>query len=446
MSHHSRTQRQLPPNYPVSTASTEKEALRVLEWQKDVANSVVTRDDEYEYTRSRAPTTTSRVHGSRPVGRRYDSTPLPQSEPLRLVHRETITTRTYEENHPPERETLRKNSNGMSNTALIGTLIGAAAGAAVAYAMVQSKEPEELDPALAYPLPRPSLAPRAKTVYTTQTKSTYVAPLEGGEYVTSKEIDDGRVDVIPSRSYVSARPRDDHHSVPRILPAYPQATSIREGSTLVGEEDIDRDRDGRKSHASSGSSGRRSRSEAGSARYGRPLTILPPPSAARGSDMDGETYVSARSRNERRSSYSHSQAPSHRSHHTHHSEAKSQARSHAPSHAHSQAPSKARSHAPSRARSQSQSQANTHVSSSSRRSSSTIKPPTVIKVGARENDGANERRGSVISARNIPLPESLVSGGYAKSVAYAESLAPSDSVSSVGMKMERERMKGRMGY
>ncbi|RFU27696.1 hypothetical protein B7463_g8650, partial [Scytalidium lignicola] len=466
------SQRELPAIYPASTASTEKEALRVLEWQKDVARSVTSPESEYEHPPSRGSVGNIKSHVSRPAPRRYDSTPLPQIQNIRLVHRETITSRTYEE-VPLEQQ---EKSKGMSNTALFGTLLGAAAGAAITYAMVQSKDSDELDPALAYPLPQAAAPPvgRARTVYTTQTKSTYVAP-EEDDYITSKEMDDHRrVDVIPARSYVSARSRDEsHHSVPRILPAYPQATSIREGSTLVGEEDIDRDRDGRKSHASGSS--RRSRSETGSARYERPLTVLPAKSVAR-DEVEEESYVSARRGEDRRSSYSHVQAPSHHSHHSHHmyhpdaqsqvrSQAPSQVRSQAPSQTRNQAPSQVRSQAPSQARTQSYSQAysqahsqaasqsNTYVSAASRRSGSTIKPPSTVKVIPRDIDGPSDRRGSVVSARQVPLPRSMVSGAgygdsvaYAESVVYAESLAPSDSVSSVGLKMERERMKGRMGY
>ncbi|KAH8819784.1 hypothetical protein F5884DRAFT_744175 [Xylogone sp. PMI_703] len=445
------SQRELPPNYPTSTASTEKEALRVLEWQKDVARSV-TSENEYEYTPSRSsPTvpTANKLYGSRPAPRRYDSTPLPQSQSFRLVHRETITSRTYEEGSNAEQERQAEKSKGISNTTIFGTLLGAAAGAAVAYAMVQSKEPEELDPALAYPLPQAQAqaipAGKPRTVYTTQTKSTYVNPDEN-EYITSHEKDDKRrVDVIPARSYVSSRSRDEGH-VPRILPAYPQATSIREGSTLVGEEDIDIDRDGRKSHTSGSS--RRSRSETENSRYERPIPIQT--KSVPRDDGDEESYVSSR----RGSAYAHSQAPSFQAVR---SQAPTQARSQAPSqYSRSQAPTQARSqaptrsqsysHTPSQAYSQAQSQAHTYVSANSRRSNSTIKPPTV-KSMARDIDAVNDRRSSV-SARQVPLPRSMVSGGYEDDVAYAKSevsLAPSDSVSSVGLKMERERMR-RMGY
>ncbi len=48
---------------------------------------------------------------------------------------------------------------------------------------------------------------------------------------------------------------------------------------------------------------------------------------------------------------------------------------------------------------------------------------------------------SEVSARQIPLPRSMVSGvGYE----YAASVAPSDSLSSVGSKRERERLRERM--
>jgi hypothetical protein len=42
-------------------------------------------------------------------------------------------------------------------------------------------------------------------------------------------------------------------------------------------------------------------------------------------------------------------------------------------------------------------------------------------------------------ARHVPLPVSIVSG-----TGYAASVAPSDSVSSIGIKRERERLRDRM--
>jgi hypothetical protein len=69
--------------------------------------------------------------------------------------------------------------------------------------------------------------------------------------------------------------------------------------------------------------------------------------------------------------------------------------------------------------------------------------------------GDSREKGSYISARDVPLPRSVVSGVSARDiplprsmvsgVGYAASVAPSDSVSSVGSKRERERLRERMG-
>lgn len=51
---------------------------------------------------------------------------------------------------------------------------------------------------------------------------------------------------------------------------------------------------------------------------------------------------------------------------------------------------------------------------------------------------------TVMSARPVPLPTGMVSGTGEGGAGYAASVAPSDSVSSVGSKRERERLRERM--
>jgi hypothetical protein len=154
----------------------------------------------------------------------------------------------------------------------------------------------------------------------------------------------------------------------------------------------------------------RSRSEVGP-RYERPLTVLPSPSIARS-------------------------PTSHASHRSSYKTAESM-----------------RERSPSRSR-----RTGSHVSSRSYHTVSTKKasppPPshvstTRIVVGRSERERRMmhsglerevERRSSVVErARQVPLPVSVVSG-----MGYAESVAPSDSVSSIGTKRERERLMGRM--
>jgi hypothetical protein len=59
------------------------------------------------------------------------------------------------------------------------------------------------------------------------------------------------------------------------------------------------------------------------------------------------------------------------------------------------------------------------------------------EISRREKE--REKR-SVVSAKTVPLPISVVSRSRA---GYAGSVAPSDSISSVGSKKERERLRSR---
>ena len=69
---------------------------------------------------------------------------------------------------------------------------------------------------------------------------------------------------------------------------------------------------------------------------------------------------------------------------------------------------------------------------------STIKIRSVPSEGSRRTMHSGYER-DVERARHVPLPVSIVSG-----TGYAASVAPSDSVSSIGIKRERERLRDRM--
>lgn len=155
-----------PPT--LETASTEKEARRVLQWQKEVAKSVSGAGDDDN--RSQASGATENVARSQ-VGR-ADSFPVP----MRLVRRETVTEH-YTQEEPDNRRDSGVAGTGISGKAIIGTLLGAAAGAAVAYAMVKTEEPVRVRPT-------PSQGGRS---------ASYSHPIE----------------VRPSRSHVSAREVDE---------------------------------------------------------------------------------------------------------------------------------------------------------------------------------------------------------------------------------------------
>ena len=140
----------------LETASTEKEARRVLQWQQDVARSVSVDDSSDS---SSPPVYQERIPPPASI-RRSDTYPAitpPSHHSLshshngsgsRVLRRETVTTESYRRHHGygDSGEGERGNGGGMSKGAIIGTLLGAAAGAAVAYAMVRSESPERASP------------------------------------------------------------------------------------------------------------------------------------------------------------------------------------------------------------------------------------------------------------------------------------------------------------
>lgn len=497
-----------------STASTEKEARRVLEWQKSVADSV--------------------------SGGSQVAAPRRESAPMRLVRRQTIT-----ETWAPllsATEPQKSQSNGIAGTGIsggtiIGTLLGAAAGATIAYAMTRSEEPS----------PPPV------------------------------------VEVIPSRSRVSAREmREQEDGVVAREPRYvryaiapaPSPPPLTRAGTWAGVESkpqqlqIDtRSHVSMRSSASHRSSKTRSRSEhpaaseAGS-RFDRPLTIQPAPERD-----DERSHVSNRTHQSRARSHvsgsrSHAsrrdvvEVPEARSRHSHHHSDDDDDNEDSKSYAHSSHSRRSRHSKHSKSshrRDESASESGTFASARSHASSSTIKASkqphqpqrrfsgssraeggaTITIVGKegtrsfnahdlRERESSRERDRhrtprSHVSARNVPLPRSMVSardvplprsvvsardvplpgstvssrlrGGRIKEVeynidgvggwridrhgnrsrvnavedddqegggygsdgfggegvrGYAASVAPSDSVSCVGGKRERERLRGRM--
>ena len=359
----------------IHTAATENEARRVLEWQHNVAKSISAQSD----ARSEVSGTSHRSHQPLPVTyRRAESYPPPSERPMRLVRRETITTEHYR--REDERARAASGGGGISGKAVIGTLLGAAAGAAVAYAMVRSESPQRMAP--------PPMGRRASYGDRGSGSSYTHVPLERV------------VERVPARSYISAR---DDGERPRYAERYtlpaPPSSRVHDLGRIEERSHVSHrsDRSGRGSRE-------RSRSEVGS-RYERPLTILPP----RARSPPASSHVSRRS---------------HKSHHS------SDTRT-----------------SPSR-----HGKAESYISSRSHRTESTLKGQPVATVqyipaspSSRTSTTTirvvpkDEERRSMISARHVPLPRSMVSG-----MGYASSVAPSDSVSSVGSKRERERLRERM--
>ncbi|KAA8566183.1 hypothetical protein EYC84_008785 [Monilinia fructicola] len=151
-----------PPT--IVTAATEKEARRVLEWQEEVARSTAgsstgpTSDEAYRAVApshvSRAPARTQISHT--PQSKSVDHPPFRRAETFpRVVRGEKLMlamdTDTDTDTDIRRLKKGRREKNGglfgMTNKALVGTFLGAAAGAAFAYAMVKSEDPEyELEP------------------------------------------------------------------------------------------------------------------------------------------------------------------------------------------------------------------------------------------------------------------------------------------------------------
>lgn len=352
----------------IEMSPAQKEARRVLEWQEQVARSIG--DSGSTGGAASVISSSDIVDGYRPVARRADSYPVQGSErqvPMRLVRRETTTTEHYR--RPDERES---GARGMSGKAVIGTLLGAAAGAAFAYAMVRSESPERER--------RPPAAMR-RASYGNQTHYTQVAQ-------SPRE-------VAPPRSYVSARGEGGpRYEDVRYLDAAPRVHQI-ENESYVSECP---------NRSVRGASNARSRSEVGS-RYDRPLTIQPARSQSR-ARSPSRSHASQRSNYRTRKEGSPSRSrrtESHvsaRSHHSHHSHSTAK-----------QSPPPA---------------------------TSTIKIRSVPSEGGTRTMHSGYER-DVERARHVPLPVSIVGG-----TGYAASVAPSDSVSSIGFKRERERLRDRM--
>lgn len=347
----------------IETASSEREARRVLEWQKQVARSI----NEGSVISGGGRNEVSYGPPLVPGVRRSESYPVQGSErPLRLVRRETITTEHYR--RPDERGIEGGRDGGR----------GGISGRAV----IESPE-------------RPVAAPR-RASYGGHSQGVYThIQIPGRERVVER---------LPPRSYVSTRDEGPRPRYVEYVDASPRVPDV--SIARIDDKSYVSQRVGRSGQTSRA----RSRSEVGP-RYERPLTILPAQSVR---------ARSPGSHASRRSSYQTAESRGKRS--------------------------------PSRSRN-----TGSHVSSRSYHSVSTAKasppPPLVTTTKIRVVPSERERRmmhsgferevdrrSSVVErARQVPLPVSVVGG-----MEYAESVAPSDSVSSVGTKRERERLRSRM--
>lgn len=165
----------------ITTASTAKEAKRVLEWQRTVARSVSEGSDSESSAGPRTmairkPQAETVVSGSTLTPQRRTPPPAAPSAPSLIsqaLHQQQQQAQSQSQQiHQAIPSLMRAatapvgamtavyneitsalpqeklESSGLSTNAIIGTIMGAAAGAAIAYAMVKSEEPEKERPQL----------------------------------------------------------------------------------------------------------------------------------------------------------------------------------------------------------------------------------------------------------------------------------------------------------
>ncbi|KAK0114804.1 hypothetical protein ONS95_014285 [Cadophora gregata] len=412
----------------IEPAGLDKDSRRVLEWQQDVARSI----SGSQAPGSQAGSQVGQREEQAGPGtfRRADTFPsdFGRDRPMRLVRRETVTTEHYSQ---AERERQEAASGGISGKAVLGTLLGAAAGAAFAYVITRSEDPPSTTSV------RRSSAPQ----YTHEP-----IRMEDRERVVETR-------TIPARSYVSDRARERD-----VQPRYVQYTVAAPPARIAAKPELAMIEE--RSHVSTRSrhsSGKEKEGSEVSKRYERPLTILPAPSRNR----SPASHVSRRSKKSGSGSATGSsvEREKRRKKSPRDREGESEymsARSH-----HSTSTIKPAVPQPPSSRVGSSSTVrivpqppDARAAESDRKSKSYVSERD--RDGGRDRDRDRERRSSVsarqvplptstvVSARQIPLPRSVVSGVGGGGAGYAASVAPSDSVSSVGSKRERERLRERM--
>lgn len=345
----------------ITTASTAKEARRVLDWQRDVARSISSqsptpsRDQSPQRAMVLAPPQQEQAPSQvAPPPTEPDSRPA-------LLRSATapMMSAMYNEVSAALPERI---GEGLSAQAIIGTILGAAAGAAVAYAMVRSEEPEPTRPQLVtYHSAPPAAAPQQAPVMEVARSK---GPSVGGSRVGSERSQGGQ----------------------RYVLRYNVASASGTGSGRGGQRDGQlQPVDERMSmNYSAYDGGARSQAPAASqASTSKPSRY----SDARGVGHEKPiTVVSGNTESRRSEAGRHSES--------------------------------GRSHA-------------------SKRSDSTIKPPrTSSKAGTERRGDAtvvsmkSDRKSTTVSerARRVPLPESVVG-----------SVAPSDSISNIGMRSQYTR-------
>ncbi|KAK1766372.1 hypothetical protein QBC33DRAFT_515709 [Phialemonium atrogriseum] len=370
-----------PPDYPTryggstvrKTQSTPTEAARVLDWNYGVATSAPPR------------ASTSACGGPRLTAARRPSNRFAENDPYsRRRSVPTTVSSVYEPTASP-----RQNSSGLSTGAVVGTLLGVAAGAAFTYSMVKNDQPhraarQEFDP--------PAFARR----------STFPEPFpdQQGRYVHVER------NVEKVRHPSEYPPVVDRRPPPEYIARYSQV-----GASKSREADDVYD-DSRSRHSSryrpSAAGSVRTRSEASTSR--KPLLIT---------DSEHRSFVGSKHSNSppitrsvvhRSNTYDIGDRESYTSARSQRSASTIRGAPVPPPGAPSSSQLLARSRAGSRV------------------------TTTTIKVGGGNSPSphALSRAGSYVSARNVPLPPSAAGNGWHDWDDDAGSIAPSDSISCVG--------------
>ncbi|KAI9049418.1 hypothetical protein LZ554_006452 [Drepanopeziza brunnea f. sp. 'monogermtubi'] len=440
-----------------------KECKRVLEWQQDVARSISGSEVGGGGVAARA---------GAPVFRRAETCPtgFGCEHPTRIVVRETVTEHFANAGGPEVPAPPEPKSGGISSKTVLGTLLGAAAGAAFAYAMTRSESP-----------PKPTGRRASEPQYTHEP-----IVMEDRECVVE-------AGTIPARSHISERDKETD-----IRPRYVQyAIAAPPGSPALSRvQELGKIEEG---SCVSTSSHRSSRSKKDrETTYERPLAILPAPSRDRSpaadvdpdadADVDTKSHASRREKSPDADTKSHVSHRSHRSHRSRRSESGTG----------SERGRRREEREAEKEKEKDKDKDSEYISARSHHTASTIKPfkassnantlpaapqpppatsASRVSTSSRSSkhhhhnnshkDGsrvsASGRRSSVSTARPAPLPRSMVSGlgrdafgdsnsnsdddgPFGKGSRYAASVAPSDSVSSVGTKRERERLAERMVF
>ncbi|OBT52211.1 hypothetical protein VE04_08130 [Pseudogymnoascus sp. 24MN13] len=174
----------------ITTASTAKEARRVLDWQRDVARSISSQSPTQSRDGSpeRAMVLAQPVQEEAAPSQVAPPTEVPDARPALLRSATTpMMTAMYNEVSSALPERI---GEGLSAQAIIGTILGAAAGAAVAYAMVRSEEPEPQRPQLVtyFSAPAAQFPQQAPVMEVARSK----APSMGGSRVGSERSQGGQ--------------------------------------------------------------------------------------------------------------------------------------------------------------------------------------------------------------------------------------------------------------